>query len=473
MLTPQQIEELNRFDRLIQDWAKKFGLDCYPQEFDIIDSEKMAELMTSGSLPITFNHWSYGRDFETVKTSWRLNRFNLPMETVYNANPCRGYICATDPFVVMILVIAHVYGHNDFFKNNFWLLQGRKDILGFMADAARRFKKYENAYGVEEVEKTLTAALSLQWNIEPFRPERPDFQQQLEAKILEARATAKKDQKTLDLKKLRADMEKQIPFEHDRDVIGFIKDVSPTLEDWQRDILAVVREQAYYLFPNIRTQTMNEGWAVYWHEKIMDELIAAELISTADRDIYMTTQSRVLADWKIDQNPYWLGREIWKHIVQKHGLKKAFDVRANYRDIEFVEEFLEDELIRRLKLYIYGRYEDRIDGKDVYVYEIADKNPERTRERIVASLKKRPDAPVIRVTRSNFNKNGELLLLHDFNENQEELDGEHLARTLEHVYHLWGKPVWLQTREPNVRSSSGFANILYGYDGARHQKLLI
>ena len=473
MLTPEQIEELNRFDRLIQDWAKKFGLDCYPQEFDIIDSEKMAELMTSGNLPTTFNHWSYGRDFEAIKTAWRLNRANLPMEVVYNANPSRGYICGTDPFVVMLLVMAHVYGHNDFFKNNFWLLQGRKDMLGFMADAARRFKRYEDTYGVEAVEKTLTAALALQWNIEPFRLERPDFQEQIEAKILETRAKAKKDQKTLDLKKLRTDLEKQIPFEPDRDIIGFLKDVSPTLEDWQRDILAVVRERAHYLFPNFRTKTMNEGWAVYWHENIMDELIKAKLISNADRDIYMDTQSKVLADWMVAQNPYWLGREIWKHIIKKHGLKKAFDVRANYRDIEFVEEFLEDELIRQLKLYIYERYEDHIDGQDVYVYEIADKNPKRVRERIVDSLKKIPDAPVIRVTRSNFNKEGELLLLHDFNEEQEELDPEHLAKTLEHVYHLWGKPVWLQTREINLRSSSGFASILYGYDGIRHNKLLI
>lgn len=470
MLTPEQLTELNRFDSLIQEWAKKFGLDFYSQEFDVIPSEKMAELMAY-FLPADFSHWSRGRDFEIVKTAWRLNRSNLPMEVVYNTNPSRGYVCATDPFVIMVVVMAHVYGHNDFFKNNFWLLKSRTDILGFLADAARRFKKYEDEYGVEAVEQTLTAALALQWNIEPFRDERPDFQQQIETRLQEARAKAKQEQKTLDLKKARADLEKKIPFEPDRDIIGFLKDVSPALEEWQRDILTVVREQTYYLFPQYRTKIMNEGWAVYWHEKIMDELIKAKLTSDADREIYLKAQSGVLADLKIVQNPYWLGREIWKHIVKKHGLKKAFEVRANYRDIEFVEEFLEDELIHQLKLYIYGRFEDYLNGK--YVYVITDNNPKRIRERIVDSLKKIPDMPIIRVTRSNFNKEGDLLLLHDFNEDLEELDTEHLTKTLEHVYHLWGKPVWLQTREMSVKSSSGFANVLYGYDGMRHQKSLI
>ncbi len=470
MLTPEQLTELNRFDSLIQEWAKKFNLDFYPQEFDVITSEKMAELMAY-FLPADFSHWSRGRDFEIVKTAWRLNRSGLPMEVVYNTNACRGYICGTDPFVVMVTVMAHVYGHNDFFKNNFWLLKSRTDILGFMADAARRFKKYEEDYGAETVEQTITAALAIQWNIEPFRDERPDYQKQIEMRMQEARAKAKKEQKQLHLTNARAYLEKKIPFEPDNDVIGFIRDVSPALEDWQRDILTVVREQAYYLFPQIRTKIMNEGWAVYWHEKIMDELINAKLISDADREIYLKAQSGVLADLKIVQNPYWLGREIWKHIVKKHGLKKAFEVRANYRDIEFVEEFLEDELCQQLKLYIYGRYEDYINGE--YVYYIADKNPKRVRERIVDSLKKLPNAPVIRVTRSNFNKEGELLLLHDFNEDLEELDTEHLMKTLEHVYHLWGKPVWLQTREEDVKSQSGFVNVLYGYDGIRPLKSLI
>ena len=97
------------------------------------------------------------------------------------------------------------------------------------------------------------------------------------------------------------------------------------------------------------------------------------------------------------------------------------------------------------------------------IYYVTDKNTKHIREKIVTTLRDLPNAPVIKVAKSNFNKDGELLLFHDFDEDKKDVDVLHLVKTLEHIYYLWGSPVWFQTRELSTKSSSGFITVLYGY----------
>lgn len=460
IITDKQIEELNRIDKIIQKYAKKFSLDFYPQEFDIISSEKMAEILAYG-FPISFHHWSGGRDYEREKTLWRYDRQKLPYEIVFNTNPCRAYLCETDPFVVLILTMAHVYAHNDFFKNNHWSKTQRSDMNRFLASAHERFEEYEKEYGFEAVERTITAALAIKFNIDPFSPERPDFEAIIEKKIKEAR---KKDPK-LAVKKLKKELKGQIPFEPDRDLIAFIAEQAPDLEPWQRDILQVVREQAYYQFPNIRTHIMNEGWAVFWHEKIMTELIKSQLIGKEEREVYMMAQSRVLASHPMYFNSYLVGREIWKYIERKYGKEKLFQVRAAYRDIEFIEEFLVDEVIHDLKLYIYEAIPDTGTGEIFYI--IVEKRPKVIREMLVNMLKISPGTPIISVLKGNHNNQGELYLYHHFNEMQMPLDEEYRQRTMEHIFELWGRTIWLESQE---KTRSGFRSIVYSFNGKEHRE---
>lgn len=457
MIDDNQLKELNDLDKIIQKMAKKFGLDCYPQEFDIIPAEKMAEIMAYG-FPISYHHWSGGRDYEREKTLWRYNRTVLPYEVVFNTNPSRAYLCETDPFVVLILTMAHVYGHNDFGKNNYWSKSERLDMNRYLAAAHQRFEDYERDYGLAAVEKIITAALSIKFHIDPFFKERPDNETIIEQKIKEAR---KKDSK-IDVRKLRKELKGQIPFEPDRDLLGFIAEYAPDLEDWQRDVLTVVREQAHYQFPFFRTKIMNEGWAVFWHEKIMAELIKAQLIEKGDREIYMRAQSRVLPSHPMKFNPYLVGREIWKYIERKHGTEKLFKVRASYRDLEFVEEFLVDELIHDLQLYIYQPFD--LGPETIYV--IVEKRPKIIRELLIGMLK-HPPAPTIHVISSNYNNRGELYLKHNFAEEQTELDEEYREKTMEHLYELWGRPIWLESQETH---RYGAKPILYNFDGKKHHK---
>lgn len=461
MITEKQIQELNRLDKIIQKIAKKFKLDFYPQEFDIISSEKMIEIL-SYFFPITYHHWSGGRDYERAKTLWRYDRENLPYEVVFNTNPCRAYLCETDPFVILILTMAHVYAHNNFFKNNRWSKMQRSDINRYLAVVRERFEGYEKEYGLEAMEKIISAALSIQFNIDPFFKERPDNQAIIEDKIQEE----KKKNPKVDVKKLRKEFENKIPFERDRDLIGFIAEYAPNLESWQRDILNVVREQTHYLLPNVRTRIMNEGWAAFWHEKIMEELIKAQLIKKEDREIYMQFQSRVLASHPMHSNPYLMGREIWKYIERQYGLKKAFEVRDNYRDIEFVEDFLADEVIHDLQLYIYE--ERKIDSETIYV--IIEKRPSFIRK-IIAGASKRSFAPTIYVVSRNYNDSGGLLLWHDFDEERTELDVEYRQKTMEHLFELWGKTIWLFSCEIVSKDNKKAAkSVLYSFDGEDYRK---
>lgn len=457
MVTEKQVKRLNKIDKIIQKIAKRFGLDFYPQEFDIVSPQKMAEIIAY-LFPVTYHHWSGGRDYERTRTLWRYNRSGLPYEVVLNMNPSRAYLCSTDPFVILVTTMAHVYGHNNFFKNNYLLKMVRKDMNRYLAAAHKRFEEYEKIYGKEEVEKTITAGLSIRWNIDPLNKDKPDC----EDEIKKIAAAENLELGPKEIKKIREEIVRQISFKPDRDLIGFIAKYSPKLENWQRDILTVIREQSYYLWPNMRTKIMNEGWAVFWHEKIMEELFKAQMFSDEEIEIYMKTQSGVLAWNPLRPNPYVIGLAIWKHIEKKYGREKMFEVRDTYRDAEFIEDFLDDEIINDLKLYIYKAVKGN-DGKIYYV--IVEKRPSVIRNILVYSHRLAP-GPVIYVLTGNYNNHAELYLKHNFDEEQIELDKEYMEKTMEHIYELWGNKVWLETK---IKQYGKNIPIIYSYDGKEHR----
>ena len=159
------LARLNEADRLIRAIAADFGLDCLPQEFDVIPDQKMLEMMAYG-LPVNFSHWSFGRNYEIERTEYE-HGYGVPYEIVFNSDPARAYLMETNPFPIQVLVIAHVYGHNDFMKNSRHFLQSRRDMISSASEAAARFRRYEEDYGIEAVESLIDAGMAIQWNIDP------------------------------------------------------------------------------------------------------------------------------------------------------------------------------------------------------------------------------------------------------------------------------------------------------------------
>jgi stage V sporulation protein R len=231
----------------------------------------------------------------------------------------------------------------------------------------------------------------------------------------------------------------------------FITENSKELEDWQRDIMSVIRQEMYYFWPQMETKIMNEGWASYWHLRIMRdiELDEAETIEFAKMHsgVIQTSRTRL--------NPYTLGLRIFEDIEKRwdnptkeekdkygrpggEGREKIFEVRAAENDISFLRNYLTKELVEDMDLYLYK--------KMGYDWKVSQKDWEKVRDGLVANLTN-CGFPYILVQDGDFNKKGELYLLHRFE--GVELDVFYMEKTLPHVYTLWGKPVHLETRLDN------------------------
>ena len=174
-----ELKRLSVFDDKIQEIAHELGLDFFPQEFDVIPAQKMLEILAY-RFPVNFSHWSFGRDYEKEKTQYEYG-YGIPYEVVLNSNPSRAYLMNTNPFPVQVMVMAHVYAHNDFMKNNFHFKPTRRDILPSASEATIRFQNYEKRFGLEEVERVIDSGFSIELNINPdffIREESEDEQRE-------------------------------------------------------------------------------------------------------------------------------------------------------------------------------------------------------------------------------------------------------------------------------------------------------
>ena len=119
MPTTWDLKDLERWDARIREKVQDFGLDCYPQEFEVCDHVQMLGYMAYSGMPSHYPHWSYGKSYEKLKTLYDHGVSGLPYEMVINSNPALAYLMRDNSLALQVLTVAHVYGHNDFFKNNF------------------------------------------------------------------------------------------------------------------------------------------------------------------------------------------------------------------------------------------------------------------------------------------------------------------------------------------------------------------
>src|SRR6185437_15591286 len=162
-----EVKDLLEWDSRIKDKAAEFGLDWFPQEFEICDHNGMLGYMAYSGMPSHYPHWSYGKAYEKLKTLYDYGVSGLPYEMVINSNPAIAYLMRDNTLLLQVLTIAHVYGHNDFFKNNFTFKSTRAEFtLGTFKAHAERVRRYmeDPSIGIDRVESILDAAhaLSLQ-----------------------------------------------------------------------------------------------------------------------------------------------------------------------------------------------------------------------------------------------------------------------------------------------------------------------
>ena len=486
-VTAAELKRLKDIKIHIERIAKDFGLAFYEQKFDIISSDRMIEMMAYG-LPVNFSHWSHGRDYEILRTQFENSGGGLPLEVVYNLKPTRAYLLKTDPVALKITTMAHVYAHNDFFTNSRLFKDTWETMLTFASSARDRFLKYEATYGVEAVEKTIEHFKSIANHIDPDLARRYDDlpedynDEENPAKVEEPDPFRKAFPKKAKQKDIDPDPDDFVKLPEE-DLLYFIIKHSP-LRPFQKDIGNVLWEQARYFSPQMRTKVMNEGWAGYWHKKIMQKLLEEKLINEEEYSAYLVWDSRVFANDPRSYNPYLVGRSIWQSIEERWdkgqfceewdrcidsyekehwdkglglGRKKIFEVRRAYSDRFFIEHFLTQKIVDDLKLYIYG-YEN---GELVILeddYEIIKK--------ILIDMHTNFGIPYIIVSDDPLIKEkGVLVLKHVFSGLP--LDEEYKNRTMEHIFALWQKTVILRSK---LVGKNGPYCVTFSYSQAKGHK---
>jgi stage V sporulation protein R len=268
---------------------------------------------------------------------------------------------------------------------------------------------------------------------------------------------------------------KHFPEAPEADVLLFLLENAP-LKNWQRDILSIIREEAYYFLPQGQTKIMNEGWATYWHSRIMTEKVLkdSEVIDYADH------HSGTVGGSRLQLNPYKLGLELFRDIEDRWnkgrfgkdyeacedlaarerwdlklglGREKIFEVRRLYNDLTFIDTFLTDDFCRRHKLFVYAKN----DKNPAWV--IKTREFDKVKEMILNSLTNL-GRPLIRVVDGNFENRGELLL--DHAHEHRDLKWDFANETLVNLQRLWKRPV-------HVYSIKEGKKIRLSFDGKEHQ----
>jgi stage V sporulation protein R len=374
-------------------------------------------------------------------------------------------------------VAAHVFGHTDFFKNNAYFQHTSRRMIDKVSIHAERIASYEFDHGKAEVERFLDAVLSIQEHVDYnlfIRDTQPD---EKEEKSLTQVSSEYDDLWGLERKAKKAEEEREkqlgkppkFPEKPEKDILRFLMLHAPHLEPWQRDIIEIVRTEMLYFVPQMQTKVMNEGWASLWHSRIMRRLGDEGVISDSETVEFAQLHSSVLSPSPTSLNPYYLGFKMFEDIERRWnnptkeeqerlgrqpdmGNQKIFEIRELDNDVSFLRNYLTEDLVKELDLYLYRKEGDE--------WVIVEKDWEKVRDGILASLTNF-GYPYLVIDNGDYRGNRELYIKH-LVEGQE-LDLVYAERTLQYVYQLWGRPVHLETVYEDKR-------ILVSYDGERNTK---
>ncbi len=155
---------INEFDKIISRISKDYlGLDVYPNQFEIVSSEQLLDAYALIGLPVSYDHWKFGKEYVINQNNYKKGKMGLSYEMVINTDSCISYNLEDNDTCLMVLVYAHVQGHNHFFKNNYLFKQWTQadSIIDYMLFAKNYVKKCEEKYGYNEVESVLDACHAL------------------------------------------------------------------------------------------------------------------------------------------------------------------------------------------------------------------------------------------------------------------------------------------------------------------------
>ncbi|MDP2945930.1 MAG: SpoVR family protein [bacterium] len=323
--------ELKEWKYLIERKAKRAGLKFFPTIFEIVTYDQMNEMAAFSGFPSRWSHWQFGQEYESLKKYYSLGLQKI-YEMVINNDPCYAYLLEGNGLTDQKIVIAHVYAHNDFFKNNIWFSPVPRKMLDEFGNHRYQLEAIKEKVGEEKVDEFLDKVLSIDWliddhslmikrepeklrneNGEELEEEKPrrlgtkDTPFYLDSWLNPAEYLKSQEEEAEKKKELQKMIERglKIPLRPTRDILKFLIDFAP-LEQWQKYAISIIREENYYFVPQMQTKIMNEGWATLWHDRIMTNMgicQSSEVFNFADHSAGTLTGF-----------PYKLGFEIFRDI---------------------------------------------------------------------------------------------------------------------------------------------------------------
>ncbi|WP_054941627.1 SpoVR family protein [Paenibacillus ihuae] len=404
LLLEQSVEQLTAL-------ALENGLDFFPMRYQMCPPEVLYSIGAYG-MPTRFAHWSFGKAYHRMKSEYNHGLSKI-YELVINSDPCYAFLLDSNTLLQNKLIVAHVLGHSDFFKNNAMFGGTDRSMVERMAVFADRIDRFSQEYGADEVERFLDAGIAIQEHVDPFP-----------ARSGHAGGFRESDGGV-------------------KDVIGFIASRSLYLEEWQREILHMLRAEMLYFWPQMETKIMNEGWASYWHLKLVRELelTDSEIIefSKMNSGVIQPSPGRI--------NPYYLGLMMLRHIEKKEGLAALFEIREMESDVSFIRNYLTRGLAEEMDLFLYKQ-----EGQ---AYKVTANSLDEIKDNLIRS-RTNGGFPYLTVKDDDLHGRGELLIYNRFE--GLELDRKYVERTLPMVHLLWGRSVHLQTIVNGKEKT-------YSYDG--------
>jgi stage V sporulation protein R len=469
-------ELLQTYEHEIGRIAEGFGLDTYPNQIEIINSEQMMDAYASSAMPINYHHWSFGKHYLGVENSYRRGHMGLAYEIVFNSNPCIAYLMEENTLTMQALVIAHAsFGHNSFFKNNylFRTWTDAESIIDYMVFARNFIAECEQRHGVDEVERTLDACHALMsQGVDrykrpyPISMEEEKRRQQEREEILQAQINEL--WRTIPQQAAAQDSAgaARFPPEPEENLLYFLEKNAPLLEPWQREVIRIVRKIAQYLYPQRQTKVMNEGWACFWHFNILHELYREGLVNDGFMLEFLQYHTGVIYQPPFDSphfsgiNPYTLGYammqdirricetptdedRVWFPDIAGSPWQETLDfAMRNFKDESFILQFLSPGLIRELKLFAV------LDDEEQDYLEVAAIHDESGYQRIRDSLSANYNLgnlePNIQVYEVNVRGDRSLTLRHDMHQDRP-LAKEDAEEVVRHLQTLWGFDVILES----------------------------
>lgn len=453
---------------------EELGIDIYPNSFEIISSEQMLDAYTSVGMPINYKHWSFGKQFINEKNKYNSKYGSLAFEIVVNTNPAINYLMEDNSATIQAVVLGHAgVGHNGFFKNNYLFKTWTEadSIIDYMNFARKYIEECEMRYGEDAVEEILDSCHALRYH-GTDRYKKPTMSPAREKERLSERlkhAEENFDYMVDNFVSKDVQENDRFPQSTEENVLKFIEKNSPSLAEWQREIIRITRKINQYFYPQIQTKVANEGFATWTHTYIMNRLYEKGLISEGSMMEFIDVNASV--KFQPDHthrgysgfNPYALGyaiyedihrictdptdedREWFPDLVGKDPIEEIKYAAYNFRDESFILQYLSPKVMRDFQLFSIGDHdEDFFEVTNIH----NDNGYKGIRRKLSRQYQYGNMIPDIQVYNSNL-EGDRTLELHHYMVKNMTLDSASADECMKHLKRLWGFDVILVSLDEN------------------------